>query len=77
MTEWQPIETAPKDGTRILVFSHAWGCDIFGMAYWFQGETCDWIAHSLWAEPDKFKGSFLPTHWLPLPQAPRSEPPNG
>lgn len=57
MNEWQPIDTAPKDGTQILA------C--------FKGQF-DWvifIAHSdksrVWAA-----GYASPTHWQPLPKPP-------
>ncbi len=70
---WQPIETAPKMRT-ILVY----GCEasrrIWGRAYYFKGVPGDgegWIASSFYTEPkDDMRGSFTPTHWMPLPAPP-------
>lgn len=53
---WQPIETAPKDGTRILLrgeHSHS-------VSYWWP---------YVWM-PDTHNGVQKPTHWMPLPPAP-------
>jgi hypothetical protein len=69
--EWQPIETAPKDGTWFLGFrvSPFAECQI-QVWHWmkdilpeFQGwqnanDTCDF-------EED------WPTHWMPLPEPPK------
>jgi len=59
MSEWQPIETAPKDGTIIIVSAPAVGAarwsrfrDIEGYWEWFSGGTCD------------------PDYWMPLPSPP-------
>lgn len=64
-TGWQPIETAPKDGTPILcfvpdperMFSAQSGIDVL----WFDEGA--WLYN---AEPVVFQ----PTHWMPLPAAP-------
>ena len=61
MTDWQPIETAPKDGTPILAYCQ------------FTEDSCDidnyWIS-----EWDDYHGVFTPysgaTHWQPLPDPP-------
>lgn len=59
MTEWQPIETAPKDGTPILV------CDKGPYAY-----VAEWFQHSrTWIGADKMY--WEPTHWMPLPEPPK------
>ena len=61
---WQPIETAPKDGTAILVsesrFIHC--------VEW--NDEYEW-----WAVDDNKLGPFrlrgtAPTHWMPLPPPP-------
>lgn len=57
---WQPIETAPKDGKRILL-SSASGCMSVG-EWSMDGWACGF--HLLW---------FGPTHWMPLPPPPNKE----
>jgi hypothetical protein len=69
---WQPMETAPKDGTRILAWSPAAARHgHFGMkvARWRTAQ--DDAGYIGWGE---FNTEFWPpTHWMPLPQAPRSD----
>ncbi len=58
MTDWQPIETAPRDGTRVLVWAHdrAWTAD-----------RCSEGVPDFWDSD----GTFIqPTHWQPLPAPP-------
>jgi hypothetical protein len=63
-TGWQPISTAPKDGTRILVFQNGGR----GIAWW-QG-TGGEPSH-LWCHHDgDFRAYCNPTHWMPLPPPP-------
>lgn len=59
---WQPIETAPKDGTWVIL---ARSNDAVGPNYW----TDYWIGSDIqdWA---KSTLSNPPTHWMPLPAAP-------
>lgn len=71
---WQPIETAPKDGTMIL----AW-CEHINAKYaknavaegWAGPVVANWINHNgggwTW---HGLAGQF--THWMPLPEPPRS-----
>ncbi len=70
MTEWQPIETAPKDGTNVLVIvvehpeSH---CVLRHQdGQWLNDEFFDVISGEqvIWYEP---------THWMPLPDPPSKD----
>ena len=65
MNEWQPIETAPKDGRWVLVF--------IPEAYnWHYGERhcAKWVSReSGWSMPGI--GGLSPTHWMPLPEPPK------
>ena len=57
---WQPIETAPRDGTNVLAFWSDWGdC---GVVRFDRGE---W-----WA---MMHDVVTPTHWMPLPAPPGDE----
>jgi hypothetical protein len=56
---WQPIETAPKDG-EILLFGSAYGG---ALDYWL-GQWCG----NHWEDRDGFY--LAPTHWMPLPDEP-------
>jgi len=74
---WQPIETAPKDGTAILLFFPSQDVVIRGCWAW-QGEG-DWESgiqdfqdwgtdDDLVINDDPYNG---PTHWMPLPEPPK------
>ena len=60
VSEWQPIETAPKDGRAVLVLDTGailisqWVDDEDGIGWWDNGLM----------EPP-------PTHWMPLPDPPK------
>jgi len=64
--EWQPIETAPKDGTGILVAIHEWNepanRHVFEVVYW--KDDC-WRSSI-------FEEVYPPTHWMPIPATPSS-----
>lgn len=68
--EWQPIETAPKDGTDILIYckdTH----EMFVAFYATQIETGqqDWIIAR--AKDGTCFVLKSPTHWMPLPPQPK------
>lgn len=60
--EWEPIETAPKDGTDVLVFAPSlYGENKFQVAYCFYGQLWEY----------GYEGTpITPTHWMPLPKPP-------
>ncbi len=73
MSEWQPIETAPKDRTTILVW-----CDNDVYAVWWVSRLDEhgdaWNSFDGWGvsdnhnDPQPLRGS--PSHWMPRPAAP-------
>ena len=74
--EWRPIETAPKDGTRVLVAGDDDGGRVAGgvvEARWFrqpQHRMEGWLAFFN-EDPAFDPGCFIsPTHWMPLPAPP-------
>jgi hypothetical protein len=68
--QWRPIETAPKDGTEILLAHATW----VDTGYWAvningdgcDGWTCEWVAS--WGYEEYALVS--PSHWMPLPEPP-------
>ena len=62
---WQPIETAPKTRTSILVW-----CDGNKCAYVVS--WCDWITVPTWTifGSHRSRLTFPPTHWMPVPKGP-------
>lgn len=61
--DWQPIETAPKDGRPILVYCDAWyesrlvaGWDAHEKAWRIKGMGCPFAQ---------------PSHWHQLPEPPK------
>lgn len=65
MNEWMPIETAPKDGTRVLLYRGGFA-ESMAVA-WF---SCMEFNDDCWIP---MNGSVFPepTHWMPLPEPPK------
>lgn len=80
MSEWQPIETAPKDGTLIILWDSNRELAVSG--HWHSEPARDdpsngyehawswWVSSNdtiMWdGGPDD-----IPTHWTPLPEPPK------
>lgn len=66
MSDWQPIETAPLDGSPVLAvwmfdpLNNEAGSETHEVVRWFSGY---WDANG--------ESRPTPTHWMPLPEAPR------
>jgi len=67
MTDWQKIETAPKDGTPILVFDPLVPLRPVCEAIMLSDGTYKDPTYSEWFSDTKA------THWQPLPLPPISE----
>jgi len=69
--EWQPIETAPKDGRRILLGREGW-CEV---GRWALDYECRQNADpGAWSDDHDYGGpedDSWPTHWTPLPEPPK------
>lgn len=77
--EWQPIETAPKDGSWIVLGRHSW--TVLPVARWGEVFDGEW-AFDAWllADPtlclgvddgvlgwaDDHESDAMPTHWMPV-----------
>lgn len=73
----QPIETAPKDGRQLLLFSYrrTWGT-VGGKVervYWLSWAGLGFWVKDLdnWNEGSRIQGLREPTHWVPLPETPK------
>lgn len=67
MSEWKPIESAPKDGQAVLLWAEylRWPC-----AYFWNDELGAWDAcmgRSVWSEGDHYG----PSHWHAMPEPPK------
>ena len=79
VSEWQPIETAPKDGTAILV---CWAFNSEGPIRWEEDPATagvfvqvaswcgaeEWVVYCSMVQDPRLH--FNPTHWMALPDAP-------
>jgi hypothetical protein len=64
--DWQPIDSAPKDGTRILLHPGLKGYSVVGRR--------SLINH--WWESLPGRYQVRPTHWMALPDPPVSASPD-
>lgn len=60
--DWQPMETAPKDGTRFLAYRAEW-VESMGICFW-SSDWQEWMCIGGSPFPD-------PTHWCLLPDEPQ------
>lgn len=80
--KWRPIETSPKDGTRVLIVNDEGAMDVAGyVESW--GERRDFVRKA--KDGDVFRivreemgywdtdTAYCPTHWIPLPTTPNGE----
>jgi hypothetical protein len=83
--EWLPIETAPKDGTLVLLWGHDLGAKTNRHTIGFAGEPFVGTIRvgseyaGVWRSVEQDGGNefdwpghiyFMPTHWMPLPLPP-------
>lgn len=66
--EWQPIETAPKDGSAILIYTphFYFGAGVY-LAWW--GE--EWWEVCTEGQTLHPYSTSRATHWMPLPEPPK------
>lgn len=71
MTDWQPIESAPRDWTDVILYDPneddgTGSCGV--MKGWYSmkdgGFDC-------WMSYESTSGNISPTHWMPLPEPPK------
>lgn len=70
---WQPIETAPKDGTWILVNDGTGSAHPpVHVVHWsnpeWMGGPDTWVTMAIGPNPDTYEPN--PTHWMPIPTPP-------
>jgi hypothetical protein len=85
MSEWQPIETAPKDGTRIFLwlpeiedYQRPKRIESYWQCSWWANEYGNGPACNVNARPKvEYDGALCatwelikPSHWMPLPAPP-------
>ncbi len=78
MSEWQPIESAPKDGTWILLGGGRTDDEddarTIAVGQWtnyLNGGTTSWHWQFAWYDGGYYGAYNNPTHWMPLPEPPK------
>ena len=65
MSAWQPIETAPKDGTEMILLRYDDATNHLAIGHYMTDTA--WMGHSI---PARFFPLQDATHWMPLPAPP-------
>lgn len=72
-SDWQPIKTAPRDGTEVLLTDGyhravaSWRPDEWPDA---NQETSCWSISDWHNDPIHLRGGYMATHWMLLPDNP-------
>ena len=67
VNEWQPIETAPKDRTMVVLIGVTEGNGFTGGRPYRSDPWCGWFSDGEW---QRWPHPWPPTHWMPLPAPP-------
>lgn len=66
-SEWQPIESAPTDGTLVLLWERTWTAPFVGQ--WGRlFSQLGWVMR-----PHASLAGDAPTHWMHLPPPPKEQ----
>ena len=71
MSVWQPIETAPRDGTGVIITDVSVLTPVSGAAWFYDGKW--WCLEQMYRPYPGDDGCpwwGTPTHWMPLPPPP-------
>jgi len=72
--EWQPIETAPKDGTEILFLIKrpyiVYDGRLEYTQFYIVSKFCDY--EERWTNINYGYNKDIRTHWLPIPKPPQN-----
>ena len=66
MSEWRPIDSAPRDTTRVMLFAPTRAFPEAVIVGWYSDRGKEWLS-----EPGMWQRN--PTHWMPLPDTPTPE----
>ena len=69
MDEWRPIETAPKDNTRVITF----GGGLVGTSRYVTKFAAGYGDVGAGWYSEQLDRRHEPTHWMPLPEPPSIE----
>lgn len=70
LSEWQPMETAPKDGTPVLGHFNEYSFPVRWIPSPVHKHLLGW--HVMPWEPVSFIMVVSPTHWMPIPPPPNA-----
>lgn len=69
-SQWQPIETAPKDGTKVLLLQKcADNVNYYAEAGWFRARRAGYDGWAYYSD----EIDITPTHWMKLPDPPEDK----
>lgn len=71
MSEWMPIETAPKDGTPILIYAEDCVIEASCLKEYQRWDVVRLDVHGCGCCGGP---SPKPTHWMPRPEPPKVKP---
>lgn len=71
---WEPIETAPRDGTAIIVQwkGHENTAEMMNMVWWDEYAKAPYKWRQMEGDLAMHENAF--SHWMPLPEPPEKTP---